>query len=88
MRALLGDHWVAMIPSLMSSSAVNLPPDAPNLDVRHVARYFGVSVETLKLWRRRGRGPRSFKLEGKLIRYSLADLVEWKELQTREGRAS
>jgi len=57
------------------------PTEAPCLDERAAAKYFAVSAETMRLWRRTGKGPRYFKLAGKLIRYAPSDLAEWREQQ-------
>ncbi len=54
---------------------------APCLDERQAARFFSVSSEALRAWRRRGKGPRFYKIGGHLVRYSVADLVAWKESQ-------
>jgi len=55
-----------------------LPDGAPRFTERRAAAYFEVSAETLRMWRRAHTGPRYFKL-GRLIRYALSDLVEWRD---------
>lgn len=49
----------------------------PLMDEREAAAYLNLSVPTLQTWRCRGGGP-SFHRLGRLIKYSLADLDEWK----------
>jgi predicted DNA-binding transcriptional regulator AlpA len=70
-----------------TSSAQQQPPDAPSMDERAAARYFSISRETLRAWRRSGRGPRCYKLGGKLVRYALADLAAWQQEQVAMPRA-
>ena len=41
-----------------------------------VARFYGVSLGTVRRWRVLGMGPRYRKI-GALVRYSLADLENW-----------
>jgi predicted site-specific integrase-resolvase len=48
----------------------------PLLDPRKVARLLGVEVETLGAWRRKGYGPRWYRI-GRKIKYSEADLRSW-----------
>jgi predicted DNA-binding transcriptional regulator AlpA len=54
---------------------------APCMTEREAAKYFGVSDEALRVWRRRGSGPKFYRIGGKLVRYALADLVAWRETQ-------
>jgi len=63
-----------------------LDQTAPNLDENAVARYFGVKAETVRGWRKRGCGPRPIKLNDRLIRYRLVDLVAWAESRPTPGR--
>jgi hypothetical protein len=70
-----------------------LPPGldggAYNRDERFAAKFLGVNPETLRGWRRRGVGPRHKKIMGKLIKYSIASLIEFMESQpTGGGRAA
>jgi excisionase family DNA binding protein len=41
------------------------------------ARYLGVSLSALEHWRSQRRGPAYIKLEGRLVRYRLADLEKY-----------
>jgi hypothetical protein len=50
---------------------------AHNRDERFAAAFLGTATETLRTWRRRGIGPPWRKINGKLIRYSLAELIAW-----------
>ena len=53
---------------------------------RDAAKYFGVSDEALRVWRRRGGGPRFYRIGGKLVRYALSDLRTWQETQQAARR--
>jgi excisionase family DNA binding protein len=53
-------------------------------DERYAAAYLGVSVETLRTWRQKKRGPRYRKL-GRCVRYSLADLEAFIEATPSGG---
>ena len=70
-----------MFPVLAADSDHLLEATAYNRDERFVARFYGVDTETVRGWRKRGRGPRYKKINGKLIRYSLTDLTAWAESQ-------
>jgi predicted site-specific integrase-resolvase len=52
----------------------------PLLEPTKVARLLGVEVETLGAWRRRGYGPRWYRI-GKKIRYAEPDLRAWMNAQ-------
>jgi len=52
----------------------------PLLEPTKVARLLGVEVETLGVWRRRGYGPRWYRI-GKKIRYAEPDLRTWMSAQ-------
>ena len=52
----------------------------PLLEPTKVARLLGVEVETLGAWRRRGYGPRWYRI-GKKIRYAEADFRVWMNAQ-------
>jgi hypothetical protein len=45
-------------------------------------------METLRTWRKKGIGPPWRKINGKLIRYSLAELVAWVKSQPGGGQAA
>lgn len=53
----------------------------PLLDPGRVARLLGVEVDTLGAWRRKGYGPRWYKI-GKKIKYAESDLRTWMHAQT------
>lgn len=46
------------------------------LDPGKVARLLGVETETLGAWRRKGYGPRWYRI-GRKIKYAEADLRDW-----------
>ena len=48
----------------------------PLLDSTRVARLLGVEVATLAAWRRRGYGPRWYRI-GKKVKYTDPDLRAW-----------
>ncbi len=47
------------------------------LTVQQVSELTGISVETLNQWRSQEKGPPYLKIEGKLVRYRKADLIEY-----------
>jgi excisionase family DNA binding protein len=49
------------------------------LTVQQVSELTGISVETLNQWRSQRKGPPYLKVEGKLVRYRRADLLEYFE---------
>lgn len=53
-------------------------------DERFASGRLGVSVETLRGWRKQGRGPRYRKL-GRAVRYSIADLEAFVEAEPAGG---
>jgi len=55
----------------------------PLLDQVRVANLLGIEVETLGAWRRRGYGPRWYRI-GKKIRYAAADIRDWMSAQARQ----
>jgi hypothetical protein len=70
-----------MLPVATADSEQLLEITAYNRTEEFVARFFGVDSETIRGWRKRGQGPKYKKINGKLIRYSLADLTAWAESQ-------
>lgn len=59
-----------------------------NRSEEFAARYLGVAVETIRGYRKQGRGPAFRRIGGRLIRYSLASLRSWSEAQPRGGQAA
>ena len=55
------------------------------LDTNEIAEAFATKPDTIRLWRREGRGPRWVRIEGRVL-YSVADVQEW--LATRETSES
>lgn len=53
---------------------------------RQLADILGVSVVSLELWRRQGRGPAYIRL-GRAVRYDMADVETWVASQRRGGAA-
>ena len=56
----------------------------PLLEPAKVARLLGVEVETMGVWRRKGYGPRWYRI-GKKIRYAEPDLRAWMNAQAGSG---
>lgn len=52
----------------------------PLLDPIRVSRVLGVEVETLSSWRRKGYGPRWYRI-GRKIKYAEPDLLAWMSAQ-------
>ncbi|MEE6295706.1 helix-turn-helix transcriptional regulator [Georgenia wangjunii] len=42
-----------------------------------VAEHLGIPAETLRYWRHKGTGPKSFRLGEKLVRYRREDVDHW-----------
>lgn len=66
-----------------------LPPDldheAFNKTEEFAACFCGLSVETIRGFRKRSVGPKFRKIMGKSIRYSIASLIEFIESQPSGG---
>jgi predicted DNA-binding transcriptional regulator AlpA len=74
--------------STETSPSQEIPAPAGFCDERYAASYLSVSVETLRSWRRQGRGPRFRKL-GRCVRYLASDLAAFIEaLPAGGGRAA
>ena len=56
------------------------------LTLRELAQRLGVKEGTLRQWKRRGQGPRSFKV-GAAVAYRLKDVEDWEKAR-REGPAA
>lgn len=50
------------------------------VQIEHVSEMTGIPVATLRFWRHKGTGPRSFKLGGR-VAYKVADVEAWIERQ-------
>ena len=46
------------------------------LRIDEAAEYLGVNVQTLRLWKRTGRGPRYVKIARRLV-YPIAEIEAW-----------
>lgn len=59
------------------------------IDEHQVAEMVGLSVKTLRRWRLFGRGPKYHKLNGRAVRYEIAEIEAWVAAQpTGGGRAA
>lgn len=47
------------------------------LGTKEAADLIGVTVKTLAIWRKEGRGPAFFKLSGKLVYYNRSEINAW-----------
>lgn len=54
-------------------------------DAKKVAAYLGKPVQTLNMWRMRGKGPRFLKLENGSVRYRWSDVDDWLDAQIAGG---
>lgn len=63
----------------------NLDREAFNKTEEFAARFCGLSVETIRGFRKRSIGPKFRKIMGKSIRYSIATLIEFMEQQPTGG---
>jgi excisionase family DNA binding protein len=57
------------------------------MNEKQVAEFLGVTVSALRRWRFEGRGPRFFRLEGRLVRYRQEDVEGWLSAQAVRGAA-
>ena len=73
---------MALTETTISQPDLNL---AAFRDERFAADRLGVSVETMRTWRRQKRGPRYRKIGGRCMRYSIADLLAFIEVQPAGG---
>ena len=56
------------------------------LDERQTSQYTAIAVKTLQRWRCTGDGPPYKKLNGKAVRYDVADLDAWIATQPSGGQ--
>ena len=54
------------------------------LNSEQTADYLGISVATLKNWRKRGDGPPFIKVNARVIRYQHCDLEAWMDGRPRQ----
>jgi predicted DNA-binding transcriptional regulator AlpA len=55
------------------------------LKSKELADVFGLTDNTLRIWRMTGDGPPHYKI-GKSVRYDEQKVREWLEVRNREGR--
>lgn len=53
---------------------------------KELAEVFGLTDNTLRIWRLQGEGPPYFKVGAKAVRYDQDKVREWLEEREREGR--
>jgi len=75
LRLFLG-HAGAMHSAPLQTEQVKAPQHRGFRDERFASDFLGVAVETLRSWRKQGRGPR-FRKIGRCVRYSLRDLAQF-----------
>jgi excisionase family DNA binding protein len=72
---------------MSESSTETLEPRTERLlTVAEVAEWLGLAEGTLRYWRHVHRGPRSLTV-GCAVRYRRADVEDWLEDSTRDGRS-
>lgn len=54
-------------------------PSGEFLSLNALARRYGISVETIRHWRKKGRLPKAYRFVGRVL-YKLADIVKWEEV--------
>lgn len=59
------------------SRVQDAPPENHFIDEHEFARRFGIGVSTARRWRQDGSGPPFRRLNGKLVRYSWPDVIDW-----------
>lgn len=57
------------------------------LGMPEVAAMLDVSIDTLRWWRHKGEGPRSYKI-GRRVRYDRPDVVAWLDDQRAANRSA
>ncbi|ALB03003.1 helix-turn-helix transcriptional regulator [Kocuria palustris] len=63
-----------------------MAPPITHLTIKDLAARLGVSEQTIRHWRMRGYGPRSFTPRGsRLVRYRLEDVIAWENEQLEEA---
>lgn len=62
-------------------------PSEQFLTVRDLASRWGYTVQTIHVWNRTGRGPKSLRIGGEL-RYRLSDVLAWEESRERGAEVS
>lgn len=67
-------------------SSVTVDVDALDLEralnSEQVAEILGVTAQTIYSMRKRGEGPRFFRLSRKVVRYRLGDVLDWRASRT------
>jgi predicted DNA-binding transcriptional regulator AlpA len=56
------------------------------LKSKELAEVFGLTDNTLRIWRLQGEGPPYFKIGGTAVRYDEQKVREWLEVREREGQ--
>lgn len=51
--------------------------DEKLLDTNELSIMLGVTVNTLQIWRHKGRGPKYIKLSRRAVRYKERDVKDW-----------
>jgi phage terminase Nu1 subunit (DNA packaging protein) len=62
------------------------PPKRQFVSERTLSRITDCSVRTFQNWRARGGGPNYYRVNGSLIRYDLAEALNWFRSQPRRRR--
>lgn len=62
-----------------------MPVHAEMLTIAEVATLLRIPVATLRYWRHRGEGPRSFRM-GRSVRYFRTDVLAWLSAVSAERR--
>lgn len=57
--------------------------DKEFIDENTLAERWKLTKKTLRVWRMQGKGPKYIKI-GKLIRYPMADILEYEDKNTRK----
>lgn len=55
--------------------------DTENVNTAYVSDWTGIPVATLRWWRHKGIGPKSFKLGPRKVMYRKQDVADWMEAQ-------
>lgn len=50
-----------------------------HLTITELAEREGVAVQTVKQWRVRGEGPRALRLNSRIVRFPLSEVLRWEQ---------
>lgn len=70
-----------------NKSFADLDPEL-HIDEKRASEYLGISPRTLQGYRTKGGGPEFIKINHKVVRYKIADLIKWTEIRKRKNTSN